>query len=53
MKKFTNARICRMHDETSEILVDQGLASIRHGEYPFKRPEPSYEVELDLFTETT
>jgi len=28
------------------------LASIRNGEYLFKRPEPSYEVELDLFRET-
>lgn len=28
------------------------LASIRHGEYLFKRPEPSYEVELDLFRKT-
>lgn len=25
------------------------LASIRNGEYLFKRPEPSYEVEIDLF----
>src|SRR5690554_346306 len=25
MKKFTNARIYRQHDETSEILVDQGV----------------------------
>ncbi len=25
------------------------LASIRNGEYLFKRPEPSYEVELNLF----
>ena len=29
------------------------LASIRNGQYLFKRPEPSYEVELDLFTKTT
>lgn len=28
------------------------LASIRHGEYLFKLPEPSYEVELDLFKKT-
>jgi cytosine deaminase len=28
------------------------LASIRHGEYLFKRPEPRYEVELDLFRKT-
>ncbi|MEO7006258.1 MAG: cytosine deaminase [Terrimesophilobacter sp.] len=28
------------------------LASIRHGEYLFKRPEPSYEVEVDLFRKT-
>ena len=28
------------------------LASIRNGEYLFKRPEPSYEVELDLFRKT-
>ncbi len=28
------------------------LASIRSGEYLFKRPEPSYEVELDLFRKT-
>jgi len=24
------------------------LASIRHGEYLFKRPEPGYEITLDL-----
>jgi cytosine deaminase len=28
------------------------LASIRHGEYLFKRPEPSYEIDLDLFRKT-
>ena len=28
------------------------LASIRHGEYLFKLPEPSYEVELDLLKKT-
>ena len=28
------------------------LASIRNGEYLFKIPEPSYEIELDLFRET-
>ena len=28
------------------------LASIRNGEYLFKRPEPTYEVELDLFRKT-
>lgn len=28
------------------------LASIRNGEYLFKRPDPSYEVELDLFRKT-
>jgi len=28
------------------------LASIRDGEYLFKRPEPSYDVELDLFRKT-
>ncbi|PNK60560.1 amidohydrolase family protein [Psychrobacter sp. FDAARGOS_221] len=28
------------------------LASIRNGEYLFKKPEPSYEVELDLFRKT-
>lgn len=28
------------------------LASIRNGEYLFNRPEPSYEVELDLFRKT-
>jgi cytosine deaminase len=28
------------------------LASVRNGEYLFKRPEPSYEVELDLFRKT-
>src|SRR5690625_4152990 len=28
------------------------LASIRNGEYLFKRPEPSYEIELDLFRPT-
>lgn len=28
------------------------LASIRHGAYLFKRPEPSYDVALDLFRET-
>jgi len=27
------------------------LASIRHGDYLFKRPEPSYEIALDLFKE--
>jgi cytosine/creatinine deaminase len=28
------------------------LASIRNGEYLFKKPEPSFEVELDLFRST-
>ncbi|MEO6825753.1 MAG: cytosine deaminase [Microbacteriaceae bacterium] len=28
------------------------LASIRNGEYLFKRPEPSYDVEVDLFRKT-
>ena len=28
------------------------LASIRHGEYLFKKPEPSYEIELDLHRKT-
>ena len=28
------------------------LASIRNGKYLFKKPEPSYEIELDLFRET-
>ena len=28
------------------------LASIRNGEYLFKKPEPSYEVELDVFRKT-
>ena len=28
------------------------LASIRNGEFLFKRPDPSYEVELDLFRKT-
>jgi len=28
------------------------LASIRHGEYLFKRPEPSYDIALDLFRNT-
>ena len=28
------------------------LASIRKGEYLFKRPEPSYEIELDVFRKT-
>lgn len=28
------------------------LASIRHGEYLFKRPEPSYEIALDLLRKT-
>ena len=28
------------------------LASIRNGEYLFKKPEPSFEVELDLFRKT-
>ena len=28
------------------------LASIRHGEYLFKRPTPSYEIEPDLFRKT-
>ncbi len=28
------------------------LASIRNGEYLFKRPEPSFDVELDLFRKT-
>ncbi len=28
------------------------LSSIRNGEYLFKRPEPSYEIELDLFRKT-
>ena len=29
------------------------LASIRNGEYLFKRPEPGYEIELDVFRKTT
>ncbi|HET9066210.1 MAG TPA: cytosine deaminase [Gemmatimonadales bacterium] len=29
------------------------LASIRHGEYLFKRPDPSYDIALDLFRKTT
>lgn len=29
------------------------LASIRHGEYLFKRSEPRYEIEVDLFRKTT
>lgn len=28
------------------------LASIRHGEYLFKKPEPSYDIELDLHRKT-
>ena len=28
------------------------LASIRHGEYLFKRPDPSFEIALDLFSKT-
>ncbi|WP_111720435.1 cytosine deaminase [Homoserinimonas sp. OAct 916] len=28
------------------------LASIRNGEYLFKRPAPSYEIEIDLFRKT-
>ncbi len=28
------------------------LASIGHGEYLFKRPDPRYEIELDLFRNT-
>ena len=28
------------------------LASIRHGEYLFKRPDPSYEIEPDVFRKT-
>lgn len=28
------------------------LASIRHGEYLFKRPDPSYDIKLDLFRKT-
>ncbi|MEO5723743.1 MAG: amidohydrolase family protein [Ilumatobacteraceae bacterium] len=28
------------------------LASIRNGQYLFKRPEPSYDVEIDLFRKT-
>lgn len=28
------------------------LASIRNGNYLFKKPEPSYEIELDLFRPT-
>ncbi|WP_208608020.1 hypothetical protein [Psychrobacter piechaudii] len=28
------------------------LASIRNGEYLFKKPEPSYDIELDLFRKT-
>lgn len=28
------------------------LASIRHGDYLFKRPEPSYEIALDVFRKT-
>ena len=28
------------------------LASIRNGAYLFKKPDPSYEVELDLFRST-
>ncbi len=28
------------------------LVSIRHGEYLFERPEPSYDIEIDIFRET-
>ncbi len=28
------------------------LASIRNGEYLFKRPDPSYEIALDIFRKT-
>ena len=28
------------------------LASIRHGKYLFKKPDPSYDIELDLFKKT-
>ena len=28
------------------------LASIRNGEYLFKKPEPSYAIELDLYRQT-
>ncbi|WP_367106262.1 amidohydrolase family protein [uncultured Psychrobacter sp.] len=28
------------------------LASIRNGKYLFKKPEPSYEIELDMFRDT-
>jgi len=28
------------------------LSSIRHGEYLFKRPDPSYEITLDVFRKT-
>lgn len=28
------------------------LASVRNGEYLFKKPEPSYDIELDIFRQT-
>jgi cytosine deaminase len=28
------------------------LASIRNGKYLFKKPDPSYDIELDLFKKT-
>ena len=44
-----------MNADTPSAAVRQRanvLASIRNGEYLFKRPQPSYEIELDLFKKT-
>jgi cytosine deaminase len=40
-------------DTPCEAVRQRGvLGSIRNGEYLFKRPNPSYEIELDLFRKT-
>ena len=47
---------CRVLDSDSpfEAVRQRAdvLASIRNGEYLFKRPEPNYEIALDLFRKT-
>lgn len=43
VRKSAAGRICQRADV---------LASIRNGEYLFKCPDPSYEIELDLFRKT-
>ena len=50
-RSFCPARVCHCGEcgRDHDVRSDRSLASIRDGEYLFKRPEPSYEVDLDVF----